>query len=146
MVFHCIFLEKRPVWFQTNLGRENSARYLEIQAGKTFSCQGHALVTLYVQFLCSDEIQLVSRVFCYSWLVCLLFFWLRDASLVKVGSPISDGIVFVFHLLEKSETILALLDTFQEVHLEWQAWVMIVVDVCFFISNLMKSCVVYAAI
>ena len=107
-------------WFQTNLGRENSASYLEIQAGKTFSCQGHALVTLYVQFLCSDwskfdrwvhaenlcsilnlvyfdgwswqsfvstcdfltvffywmyknEIQLLSRVFCYSWLVCFGF-------------------------------------------------------------------------
>ena len=28
----------------------------------------------------------------------LLFFWLRDASLVKVGNPISDGMVFVFHL------------------------------------------------
>ena len=42
-------------WFQTNLGRENSASYLEIQAGKTLSCQGHALVTLYVQFLCSDR-------------------------------------------------------------------------------------------
>ena len=46
-----------------------------------------------------NEIQLVSRVFCYSWLVFfLLFFWLRDASLVKVGNPISDGMVFVFHL------------------------------------------------
>ena len=33
-----------------------------------------------------------------SWLVCLLVFWLRDASLVKVENPISDGIVFVFHL------------------------------------------------
>ena len=90
-----------------------------------FSHQGHALVTLYVQFLCSDwskfdrwvhaenlcsilklvffdswgwlsfvstcdvfnclfplnvqnEIQLLSRVFCYSWLVCLLGFWLRN--------------------------------------------------------------------
>ena len=41
-------------WFQTNLGRENSASYLETEAGKTFSCQGHALVTLYVEFLCSD--------------------------------------------------------------------------------------------
>ena len=41
-------------WFQTNLGRKNSASYLEIQAGKTFSYQGHALVTLYLQFLCSD--------------------------------------------------------------------------------------------
>ena len=113
-----------------------------------FSHQGHALVTLYVQFLCSDwskfdrwvyaenlcsilkvvyfdswswqsfvstcdvfnclfplnvqsEIQLLSRVFCYSWLVCLLGFWLRNTSLVKVGNPISDGIVFVFHLAWK---------------------------------------------
>ena len=45
-------------WFQTDLGRENSASYLKIQAGKTdafhFSNHSHALVTLYVQFLCSD--------------------------------------------------------------------------------------------
>ena len=103
-----------------------------LQAGKTvafdFSHHGHALVTLYVQFLCSDwskfdrwvhaenlcsilklvyfdswnwqsfvstcdvfnclfpldvenEIQLLSGVFCYSWLVCLLGFWLRNTSL-----------------------------------------------------------------
>ena len=45
-----------------------------------------------------NEIQLLSRVFCYSWLVCLLGFWLRNTSLVKVGNPISDGIVCVFHL------------------------------------------------
>ena len=32
-----------------------------------------------------NEIQLPSRVFCYSWLVCLLYFWLRNAQLVKVG-------------------------------------------------------------
>ena len=32
------------VWFQTNLGREYSASYLEIQAGRTFSYHGHALV------------------------------------------------------------------------------------------------------
>ena len=30
--------------------------------------------------------------------VCLLNFWLRNALLVKVGNPISDDIVFVFHL------------------------------------------------
>ena len=100
-----------------------------------FAHHGHALVTLYAQFLCSywskfnrwvydeilctilnlvyfdswsfnsifpldvqNEIQLISGVFCYSWLVCLLGFWLRNTSLVKVGNPISDGIVFVFHL------------------------------------------------
>ena len=45
-----------------------------------------------------NEIQLLSRVLCYSWLVCLLGFWLRNTSLVKVANPISDGIVFVFHL------------------------------------------------
>ena len=32
-----------------------------------------------------NEIQLLSRVFCYSWLVCVLNFWLRNASLVKVS-------------------------------------------------------------
>ena len=132
-------------WFQTDLGRKNSVSYLKIQAGETFSYHGLTLVTLYVQFLCSDwskfdrwvhaenlcsilnlvyfdswswqsfvstcdvfnclfpldvqnEIQLLSRVFYHSWLVCLLGFWLRNASLVKVGNPISDGIVFVFYV------------------------------------------------
>ena len=71
-----------------------------------------------------NEIQLLSGVFCYSWLVCLLGFWLRNTSLVKVGNPIWDGIVFVSPCLmrkriAKSEAILALLDTFQELHLEW---------------------------
>ena len=45
-----------------------------------------------------NEIQLLSRVFCYSLIVCLVGFWLRNTSLVNVGNPISDGIVFVFHL------------------------------------------------
>ena len=73
-----------------------------------------------------NEIQLLSRVFYYSWLVCLLGFWFRDASLVKVGNPISDGIVFVFYLawcvlkrVQNSQAILTLLDSFQEMHLEW---------------------------
>ena len=161
-------------WFQTDIGRENSASYLKIPAGKTdafhFAHHSNALVTFYVQFLCSDwskfdrwvhaenlcsilnlvyfdswswqsfvstcdvfnclfpldvqnEIQLLSRVFCYSWLVCLLNFWLRNAPLVKVGNPISDGIVLVFHFagcgLKSLKAILALLDSFQEPHLEW---------------------------
>ena len=44
-----------------------------------------------------NEIQPLWRVFCYLWLICLLDFWLGK-SLVKVGNPISDGIVFVFNL------------------------------------------------
>ena len=143
-----------------------------LHVGKTvafaFGHHGHALVTLYLQVLCSDwskfdrwvhaenlcsifnlvyfdswslqsfvstsdvfnclfsldvqnEIQLLSGVFCYSRLV----FFFRNTSLVEVGNPISDGIVFVFHLgwcvkrIEKSEAILALLDIFEELHLEW---------------------------
>ena len=34
-------------WFQTNLRPENSASYVKMQAGKTFSYHGHALVKLY---------------------------------------------------------------------------------------------------
>ena len=48
---------------------------------------------------------------CYSWLVCLLGFWLGNMSLVKVGNPISDGVVFVFGL--------AWCGSFQELHLKW---------------------------
>ena len=66
-----------------------------------------------------NEIHLLSRVSCYSWLVCLLGFWLRNTSLVKVWNPISDGIIFLFSpclmrkKVEKSEAVLALLDSFQ---------------------------------
>ena len=42
-----------------------------------------------------NEIQLLSRFFCSSWLVCLLRFCLRNASLVKViGNPSLSSIVF----------------------------------------------------
>ena len=46
-----------------------------------------------------NVIQLLSRFFCYSWLVCLLGFWLRNVPLVKViGNLISHGIFLVFYL------------------------------------------------
>ena len=42
-----------------------------------------------------NEIHLLSRLFCNSWLDCLLRFLLTNAPLVKViGNPISDDIVF----------------------------------------------------
>ena len=109
-------------------------RLLRLHAGKAIAfdlSHCHALITLYVQFLCPDwswswqsfvstcdvlnclfllgvqnEIQLLSRSFCNSWLLCLLHFLLTNAPLVKViGNPISDGIVFKnelthLHLLE----------------------------------------------
>ena len=162
-----------------------------------FSHQGHALVTLYVQFSCFDwskfdrwvhaenlcsilklvyfdrwswqsfvstcdvfdclfplnieqnEIQLLSRVFCYLWLVCLSGFWLRNTSLVKVGNPISDGIVFVFHLawcvrglksLKRFFPYLIVFSASPMVRLSnYFVWYL------FFISNSMKSSVVYGA-
>ena len=89
-----------------------------------------------------NEIQLPSRVFCYSWLVCLLYFWLRNAQLVKVGwhrfcfSP-----CWMRKRIIKAQAILALLDSSQELHREiWSAWVVIE-----FISNFMKSSAVYEA-
>ena len=46
-----------------------------------------------------NEIQLLSRFFCYSWLVCLLGFLLRNVPLVKViRNPLSHGVVFIFYL------------------------------------------------
>ena len=69
-----------------------------------------------------NVIQLLSRVFSYLWLVCLLGFWLRIASLVKADNPISDDIVFspcwMRTRIIKAQRILALLDSFQELHLE----------------------------
>ena len=81
---------------------ENLCSILKLVYFDRWSCQSfvstcnlfNCLFPLDVQ----NEIQLISRVFRYSWLVCLLFFWLRDTSLLKVGNPISDGIVLVFHL------------------------------------------------
>ena len=73
-----------------------------------------------------NEIQLLSRLFCNSWLVCLLRFLLTNAPLVEViGNPISDGIVFKNELtyctcpclrrkkVEKSQAILEHLMTFR---------------------------------
>ena len=165
-----------------------------------FSRQGHALVTLYVQVLCSDwskfdrwvhvhaenlcsilklvyfdswswqsfvstcdvfnclfplnivqnEIQLLSRVFCYSWLVCLSGFWLRNTSLVKVGNPISDGIVFVFHLAWCVRGLKSLKRFWSYLIVFSASWMVSLSNYfiwcLLFISNSMKSSVVYGAI
>ena len=54
VVFMSLWPSTIKIWFQTYLGHENSASYLKIQAGKTFSYHGHVLFTLHVQFLCSN--------------------------------------------------------------------------------------------
>ena len=164
-----------------------------------FDCshQGHALVTLYVQFLYSDwskfdrwvhaenlcsilnlvyfdswswqsfvstcnvfnclfplnvqnKIQLLSRVFCYSWLVCLLGFWLRNTSLWPGRKSDFGWHRFVFHL---AWCVIRLksLKRFWSYFIIFSASRMVSLsNYCiyclFFISNLIKSSVVYAAI
>ena len=46
-----VSVSPRPI---TIFRRKNSGSFFKIQAGKTFSNHGHVLVTLHVQFLCSD--------------------------------------------------------------------------------------------
>ena len=54
-------------------------------------CRKLPLTKIYKQILA------LKVLFGNSWLVCLLGLWLRNAPLVKIiGSPISDGIVYVF--------------------------------------------------
>ena len=67
-----------------------------------------------------SEIQLLSRVFCYLWLVCLLGFWLRNTSLWQSRKSDFGWYRFRFSpclmrkTVEKSEAaILALLDSVQ---------------------------------
>ena len=147
----CLCAAQLKFWFQTNLGRENSAscyrqaRQLLLTFLAMFTrwsrstsnfycligqnltgvfmrkiyaaswilftltaeadrvlCQLVMFFTFFfhwmykLKFSCYQE---SSVVVCYSWIVCLLGFCLRNTSLVKVGNPISDGIVFVFTLL-----------------------------------------------
>ena len=57
----------------------------------TLTAEADRVLCQLVMFNClfpldvQNEIQLLSGVFCYSWLVCVLNFWLRNASLVKVS-------------------------------------------------------------
>ena len=164
-------------WFQTDLGRENSASHLKIQAGKTeafhFSHHGHTLITLYVQFLCCDWSKFdrwvhaenlystLKLVYFDSWSLqsflstCIIvmffpvfFHWMHKMkySCYRQSSVIHGWFVYwIFgwemRRLSKSEirfrmtsfsfftlldagwkvpqAILALLDSFQELHLEW---------------------------
>ena len=59
------------------------------------SCDVLSCLFLLGDFGVQNEIQLLSILFCNSWLVCLLLFLLTNAPLVKIiGNPISDGNVF----------------------------------------------------
>ena len=85
------------------------------------NCQYLQMATLNCLFPLDvqNEIQLLSRVFCYSWPVCLLGFWFRNTSLWQSRKSDFGWHRFRFSpclmrkRVEKSEAILALLDSFQ---------------------------------
>ena len=88
-------------------------------------CQLVTFLTVFFYWMYKMKFTCYQEVLCYSWLVCLLGFWLRNMSLVKVGNTISDGIVFSFHLawcvrgLKSLKRFWPDLRGFQELHLEW---------------------------
>ena len=114
-------------WFQTDLGRKNSASFLKNTGGedlflpwsrstsnfmlwlvkiwqvnscvkfmshlescwlwqlkRTEFCVNLRCFNCLFPLVLQNEIQRLSRVFCYSWLVWLMGFWLRNVSLVKI--------------------------------------------------------------
>ena len=142
----CISAAQLKCWFQTDLGRENSASYY--RQGRQLLLTLLTIITLwsrsspnvYAVFDQNLTGEFMRKIYAASWILftltaeadrflcqlvmfftvflhwiykwnsatirsLLLFsdslfvgFWLRNASLVKVGNPISVGIVFVFHL------------------------------------------------
>ena len=65
-----------------------------------------------------NGIQLLSRVFCYSWLVCLLNFWLRSRKSDFGWHRFCFSPCWMRKRIIKAQAILALLDSLQELHLE----------------------------
>ena len=113
---------------ERNIYIEKPAKFLDLRRHlESFASTMHRNRSAHTTWFLSvffHWIQLLSTVFCYSWLVCLLGFWLRNASLVKVGNPrgwhrFRFSPRLMLKRIEKSEAILGLLDSFQELHLEW---------------------------
>ena len=80
-------------WFRTDLGRENSTGFL-IHAGKAIAfdfSHCHALITLYVQFLCSDWSK-IDR-------------WVHAENLCSVWNRGRGGSYFPYILLNEIQTM-----------------------------------------
>ena len=80
--------------FKQKIYAESGSLFTVTAEADRVLCQLVMFLTVLFLLDVRNEIQLLSRVFCHSWLVCLLGLWLRNTSPVKVGipSPISDGI------------------------------------------------------
>ena len=78
--------------FKQKIYAESGSLFTVTAEADRVLCQLVMFLTVLFLLDVRNEIQLLSRVFCHSWLVCLLGLWLRNTSPVKVGNPISDGI------------------------------------------------------
>ena len=70
--------------------------YFESEANRVL-CQLVMFLTVFFLWMYKMKYSCYQESSVYSRLVCLLGFWLRNASLYKFGNSISDGIVFVFY-------------------------------------------------
>ena len=50
----CVYVSIAPHYYDFDFKLTSDAKIQPVQAGKAFSNHGHVLVTLHVQFLCSD--------------------------------------------------------------------------------------------
>ena len=100
VVFMSLWPTLLGFWLQTDLGRKNSASFLKIQAGKTFSYHGHALVTLYVQFyaLIGQNLtsEFIRKIYVASW---KLFTLTAEAD--RVSSQLVMFLTVFFHWMYK---------------------------------------------
>ena len=68
-----------------------------------------------------NELQLLSRFFCYSWLICFLGFWLRKSKSSEIRFRMVSfsklTLLDAYKRVKKSQEILAFLVGFRELHL-----------------------------
>ena len=79
------------------------------------------LIVFFFPLDVQNELQLLSRFFCYSWLICFLGFWLRESksSEIRFRMVSFSKLTFLdaYKRVKKSQEILAFLDGFRELHL-----------------------------
>ena len=143
----CISAAQLKFWFQTDLGRENSASYY--RQGRELLLTLLTIITRWSRSS-SNFYAVIGQIWQVS--LCRKFMQhLESCLLLKVGIPFSDGIVFVFHLswcvrgLQSLKRYWPYLISFRAASRmvslsNYCIWFL------FFTFNLMKSSVVYAAI
>ena len=164
----CLCAAKLKFWIQTDLGCENSSSYYRKGRPVAFNFSqwsriGHALRPIFMlrlvkirqvsscrKFMQHLETcflwQLKLTEFSFLWMYNMKFgnfllgFCLRNTSLVKVGNPIADGIVFRYSPylmrirgLKKYEAILAYLIALRSCISNGKTWIIILFDVWFFL-------------